>query len=137
MLQLNKRDPKSELESNHMFLGRFPAKLIMRGLWKTFENGIHSIFAWRSVQKEWRGEKADAHIVLFRMALDGIPPPLCGSQVMGPAVYPMWWFSLTTECQQSVSSYAYLNDEGRFLSAFYTINTNALSFKVHCYLCSQ
>ena len=38
-------------------------------------------------------------IVSLGKALNGMPPSLCGRQMVGPTVYPSWWPSLTKNMQ--------------------------------------
>ena len=38
-------------------------------------------------------------VVSLGKALNGMPPSLCGRQMVGQAVYPSWWPSLTKDLQ--------------------------------------
>ena len=46
-------------------------------------------------------------VVSFDKALNGMPPFLCGRQVVGAKLfYRLWWLRMTKGCTSSISSYA-------------------------------
>ena len=67
---------------------------------KTSKNGIHSFPAWRSAHRDSVENKpASLLVVSLGKALNGMPPSLCGRQMVGQAFYPSWWPSLTKDMQ--------------------------------------
>ena len=56
---------------------------------KTLENGIHSFPAGRSANRDSvENMPASLLVVFLGKTLNGIPPPLCGRQVVGPSSLP-------------------------------------------------
>ena len=60
---------------------------------KTLKNGIHSFPAWLSAPKGWRpsveNKPASLLVVSLGKALNGMPPSLCGRQMVGPSSLPV------------------------------------------------
>ena len=58
---------------------------------KTLKNGIHSFPAWRSAYKRDSVENKPASLLVVSLgkALNGMPPSLCGKQMMGPSSLPV------------------------------------------------
>ena len=57
---------------------------------KTLKNGIHSFPAWRSAQRDSVENKpASLLVVSLGKALNGMPPSLCGRQMVGPSSLPV------------------------------------------------
>ena len=57
---------------------------------KTLKNGIYSFPAWRLVHKDSVENKpASLLVVSLDKTLNGMPPPLCGRQVVGPSSQPV------------------------------------------------
>ena len=58
---------------------------------KTLKKGIYSFPAWRSAKRNSVENKpASLLVVSMSKTLNGMPPSLCGRQMMGQAVYPSW-----------------------------------------------
>ena len=59
---------------------------------RTLKTGIHSFQAWSSAHRESvRHRPASMLVVSMSNILNRTPPSLCGSQVVGPPVYPSWF----------------------------------------------
>ena len=57
---------------------------------KTLKNGIHSFPAWRSAHRDCVENKpASLLVVSLVKALNGMPPSLCGRQMVGPSSLPV------------------------------------------------
>ena len=57
---------------------------------KTFKNGIHSFPSWRSANGDSVDNKtASLLVVSLGKALNGMPPPMCCRQVVGPSSLPV------------------------------------------------
>ena len=57
---------------------------------KTLKNGIHSFPAWRLANRDSVENKpASLLVVSLGKALNGMPPSLCGRQVVGPSSLPV------------------------------------------------
>ena len=58
---------------------------------KTLKNGIHSFPAWRSAYKRDSVESKPASLLVLSLgkALNGMPPSLCGRQMVGPSSLPV------------------------------------------------
>ena len=62
----------------------------VESLQKTLKNGIHSFPAWRSANRDSVENKpASLLVVSLGKTLNGMPPSLCGSQVVGPSSLPV------------------------------------------------
>ena len=57
---------------------------------KTLKNDIHSFHTWRSAHGDSVENKlASLPVVSLGKALNGMPPSLCGRQVVGPSSLPV------------------------------------------------
>ena len=57
---------------------------------KTLKNGIRSFPAWRSTNRDSAENKpASLLVVSLGKTLNGMPPSLCGRQVVGPSSLPV------------------------------------------------
>ena len=58
---------------------------------KTLKNGIHRFPAWRSAKKRDSVENKPASLLVVSLgkALNGMPPSLCGRQMVGPSSLPV------------------------------------------------
>ena len=57
---------------------------------KTLENGIHSFPAWRSANRDSVENKpASLFVVSLGKTVNGMPPSLCGRQMVGPGSLPV------------------------------------------------
>ena len=57
---------------------------------KTLKNGIHSFPAWRSAHRDSvENKSAGLLVVSMGKALNGMPPSLCGRQMVGPSSLPV------------------------------------------------
>ena len=59
-------------------------------LQKTLKNGIHSFPTWRSANRDRvKNKPASSLVVSLGRAVNGMPPPLYGRQVVGPSSLPI------------------------------------------------
>ena len=56
---------------------------------KTLKNGIHSFPAWRLAHRDSVENKPASLLVSLGKALNGMPPSLCGRQMVGPRSLPV------------------------------------------------
>ena len=57
---------------------------------KIFKNGIHSFPVWRLANGDSvKSKPASLLVVSLGKALNGMPPPACGKQVVGPSSLPV------------------------------------------------
>ena len=65
---------------------------------KTLKNGIYSFPAWRSANKDSAKNKPSSLLVVsLGKALNGMPPSLCGRQMVGPSSLPVVLIPVLTE----------------------------------------
>ena len=63
---------------------------LVKSYQKTLKNGIHSFPAWRSAHRDSVENKpASLLVVSSGKALNGMPPSLCGRQMVGPSSLPV------------------------------------------------
>ena len=75
---------------------------------KTSKNGIYSFLAWRSANRDSMENKpASLLVVSLGKTLNGMPPSLCGRQMMGPSSLPVAVAPVSQKtCKPSVSANA-------------------------------
>ena len=56
---------------------------------KTLKNGIHSFPTWRLAHRDSVENKPASLLVSLGKALNGMPPSLCGRQMVGPRSLPV------------------------------------------------
>ena len=66
---------------------------------KTLKNGIHSFPGWRSANRKSVENKPASLLVFLGKTLNGMPPSLCGRQMLGPSTTRRGGPSLTEDSQ--------------------------------------
>ena len=58
-----------------------------------------SLLGAQHIRDSVENKPASLLVVSLGKALNGMPPSLCGRQMVGQAVYPSWWPSVTKDMQ--------------------------------------